>query len=531
MLSRRQTVFALLTFGAIAAVLLATDAASRALLLNSIALAAGTCAIAVPLGVLLAVVVSRTNVFGHRLAAAAIGLLLVLPLLTQLAGWDAFFGKLGWLSMESGSIAHPWLAGMRGAIWVHAMAATPWAALIISLGLLQVDPQLEEAALLEVSPLTVFLHVSLVRSWPFVFAAAAWTAICTTTEMTVTNIYLVNTYTEQIYNGFALNSDPLQVGWRLWPGIVLLGVLAAVVLIILQQLAEAWATAAYRPAIRFRLRRYRILLSALLWVALALLIAVPISSLVLKAGFVTHRDAEGQLEHGWSAARTAEVLTEAPLLFRYEFFWSLSGAAIAASAAVAIAIVLTWLAIAGGWRIGPLAVALTVGLAIPGPLIGVALIGLLNRESIPGFIYLYDRTIIPPALAQTIRALPIAVLICWPALASISRRTLDAAQLDGLGRWGQLRWIAIPQRRPALLAAWLLAAAVAFGDLSHSLLVVPPGMDTIQRRIFGLVHAGVDEQVAAASLLIIAGYAGVAGVSGWLFSRQSSAGSNPCDVY
>jgi ABC-type spermidine/putrescine transport system permease subunit II len=37
-----------------------------------------------------------------------------------------------------------------------------------------------------------------------------------------------------------------------------------------------------------------------------------------------------------------------------------------------------------------------------------------------------------------------------------------------------------------------------------SYLALPPGLDTLQRRVFGLVHSGVEEQVAAISLVMIA---------------------------
>lgn len=517
-MTRWQITLALLVAGGIASVLLATDPLSRSLLTNSLLLAVGACAIALPLGMLLAVLVAKTNVVGRPLAVALIGMLLVLPLLAHLSGWDALFGKLGWLSFETGNIAAPFLSGMRGAVWVHGMAAVPWVTLIVSLGLLLVDPRLEEAALLDASPVSVLLRVTLVRAWPFLVGAGVWTILSTTTEMTVTNIYLVNTYTEQIYNAFALDPDLLQVGWRLWPGLVLLATLGLAAMVVLSQLAEAWATLSLRSPLVFQLGKARPLLSGVLWLLLGVLVALPITSLKMKAGLVTRRTTAGTFEHGWSAERLLEVLAQAPVRFRYEYLASLTSAAIAATLAGLTAVVLVWLARRGGWRMMPLALALTLGLAIPGPLVGVAIIWFFNREAVPGFVYLYDRTVIPFAIAQMIRALPVAVLIVWPALASVSRETLEAAELDGLGRWRQLWYIVLPQRRRALAMAWLLAGATALGDLSHSLLVIPPGMDTIQRRIFGLVHAGVDEQVAAATLVLVAGYAGVAAVAlalGW----------------
>src|SRR5262249_5771691 len=148
------------------------------------------------------------------------------------------------------------------------------------------------------------------------------------------------------------------------------------------------------------------------------------------------------------------------------------------------------------------------------------LIGLFNHDLPPHIatsdgpkswlLALYDNSPLVPILAQAIRALPLATLICWHSFATLSRDVLDAAALDGLSPWQILRHIALPLRWPALAGAWLAAFAVAAGDLAWVHLVTPPGMDLIQRRLFGLVHSGVEEQVAAISLVIVFVYAAVA---------------------
>ena len=51
-----------------------------------------------------------------------------------------------------------------------------------------------------------------------------------------------------------------------------------------------------------------------------------------------------------------------------------------------------------------------------------------------------------------------------------------------------------------MLVAWCAAFAVAAGDLAVMLLVAPPGMSTLSMRVFGLLHAGVDDQVAGLCL-------------------------------
>src|SRR5688572_17758680 len=108
-------------------------------LINSAMLAAGAVGIALPLGTLLAVLLTRYNLPGRRTAIACLGVLLFLPLYVQLSGWDAALGKLGWYALRYGSMAEPFLAGMRGAIFVHGLAAIPWVAMIVAIGLLQVD--------------------------------------------------------------------------------------------------------------------------------------------------------------------------------------------------------------------------------------------------------------------------------------------------------------------------------------------------------------------------------------------------------
>ena len=89
--------------------------------------------------------------------------------------------------------------------------------------------------------------------------------------------------------------------------------------------------------------------------------------------------------------------------------------------------------------------------------------------------------------------------------------------------WQVLWRIALPQRWPALVAAWLAAFAVAAGDLAWAHLVTPPGIDLIQRRVFGLVHSGVEEQVAAISLVNVIAYALLAGLILWLLRRVGYA--------
>jgi iron(III) transport system permease protein len=487
-------------------------------------LAAGATAIALPLGTLLAVLVSRFDLPGRRWFAAALGLLLFLPLYVQLSGWDAALGKLGWYTILFGSIGSEWLAGMRGAIFVHGLAAVPWVALLVGVGLLAVDPAQEEAALLVAPPGVVLLRITLPQVAPFVFAAAIWTAVSTTAEMTVTNIYLVDTYTEAFYNVFALSADVQAAARAALPGVASLAVVLLLTLAMVAQVAHRRTLAALSRPVAFCAGPWRPLLAGLVWLVVFVLLAVPVASLVSKAGFVVLTEGD-QRVRSWSGILAVARVVLAPREFRAEFGWTLLAAVPAAVLALAVSAILAWMARRGGWRSAPAVGAIVTGLAVPGPLVGVAIIWLMNRESVGGpfdpLIYLYDRTPLAPVLAQTVRALPLTILLLWRAFASLNDDVLAAAALDGLSPWQTLVRIALPQRWKGLAAAGLAAFAVAAGDLAWSLLVLPPGMDTIQRRVFGLVHSGVEEQVAAISLVTLAAYAIIAGAVLLLVRRQA----------
>src|SRR5205085_12508858 len=139
-------------------------------------------------------------------------------------------------------------------------------------------------------------------------------------------------------------------------------------------------------------------------------------------------------------------------------------------------------------------------------------------------LLLYDNTPLAPMLAQAIRALPLATMLLWHSFSTLDNDVLAAAALDGLSPARVFWRIALPQRWRAVLAAWLAAFAVAAADLAWSHLVTPPGLDLLSRRVFGLVHSGVEEQVAAISLVNIIAYAILAIVVLRLFMSPQRVG-------
>lgn len=503
---------------ATAAVLLREDPRQLLLLRNTLLLAAGSCAISLPLGTALAFLLWRTDLPGRRLALAALAGLLLTPLYLQAAAWDAGWGQLGWYSLACGPPAAPWLSGWLGAIWVHSLASVPWVVMLVGAAAVAIEPELEEDALLSGSPWQAFAHVSLPRLPAGVAVAAGWVLLATATEMTVTDLFRVRTYAEELYTGLALG-DSLAGAWRTAVPGILAG--SALVLVAIAAAVRAASTlqTPQRPARSYRLKTARIPAAGAVLLCCLLIAGIPLANLLGKAGLVVEQIGDVRVRQ-WSAERFLHVMASSLWSFRQELFWTLLIGGLAATCAVTCGAGLAWSARRGGWRAAPAFLVAAAGLALPGPLIGLGVIWLLDREGLGLLIWLYDRTVFAPVLAITVRVLPLAILGCWYVLRSIADDALDSAACEGAGAWARFRLVALPQRRAGLTTVWLAVFAAAAGDLACSILVVPPGVTTVPIRVFGLIHAGVDDQVAGLCLIVFAGLAAVVATAIWLLQRH-----------
>ncbi len=319
--------------------------------------------------------------------------LLFVPLYVQAAAWQSALGMQGWLRLACGGPTL--LQGWTGAVGVHTLAALPWATLIVSLGLRRVDPELEDQALLDGSAWRTLWKVTLRVSLGAISLAALWVAILTTGEMTVTDLFSVRTFAEEIYTSFATGPDP-QATWRaVAPGIVLSGWLALGAVALVGRLVPADARTGIRSCRIFPLGNYRVWAGVVTWGVLLGLAAIPLASLGYQAGLhVTTTDAG--LERIWSAQKCLETIAASPLGFRREMGWSLAIGTLAATAATVAGTALGWFARRGSGRVLLLLAIAAIGLSVPGPVVGLAVIRLLNHRQVGWMAALYDQSILAP---------------------------------------------------------------------------------------------------------------------------------------
>jgi len=450
-------------------------------------------ALALPVGLPLAFLLFRTDVFGRRLLIGLLAVAAFVPLPLHATAW---LGAMGNVGRAQAIGAGPLLVGWPGAAFVHAAAALPWIVLLAGVGLRTVEPELEEAALLDRPGWQVALMVTLRRGVGAIVAAALAVAVLTAGDMTVTDLLQVRTYAEEAYLQYNLGNGPGAAAAVAVPPLIVLGGLVLFGVRALFTVDPARLPSAAARARLWRLGPWRVPLGLAALAVVGNAVALPLYSLVWRAGRVGGLAAAGRPPH-WSLAGLVGTLRIAWDESSEPLVQSAVLAAVGATFTVALAWALAWASRKPGvWR-WVTAAAVTLALAAPGPVAGMALV--FAYRSVPP---VYDSPAVV-VLADVLRTFPYALLVLWPAVRTIPPEYLDAAAVDGLGPWRSVWRIALPVTRPAVVAAWGVAFVLGLGELPATNLVTPPGLTPLSVVIWGLLHTGVESHLAGVVLVML----------------------------
>ena len=464
---------------------------------NTLLLIGVTVLLALPVGVFLAVLLSRTDLPGRRVLRFLVLLTVFVPLPLFASGWEAALGAGGWLSLAG------WGQGLLAAAWVHAAAGLPWVVLLAGLGLCWVERDLEEDALTAAPPWRVLLLVTLPRAQAALGAAALWVALQAASEITVTDMMQVRTFAEEVYTQFVVPESSAALGRAVavslpWLLLAVLIVLAAV---------RRWErdlppSVDARPPLLFRLGRWRWPCALAVTATVGLLAGIPLGSLVWQAGV------SGTPET-WGAATVLHHLRTALRVAGGTLASSLALAAVVGTACALLGLLQCWLALDGGWFRSLVLGLAVVAWALPGPVVGLGLkaaIDLCVRVAGPGVLadaLYYRPSPLPVAWVQVVRLFPFALALLWPVVRLVPRDLRDAARMDA-GPAGELRHVFRPLTAGACGRAALAVAALSLGELSASKLVLTPGSSTFAAEVFDQMHYRLGNDLAARCLLLLA---------------------------
>ncbi len=138
--------------------------------------------------------------------------------------------------------------------------------------------------------------------------------------------------------------------------------------------------------------------------------------------------------------------------------------------------------------------------ALPATVIGIGLISLWNTPW-TNFVYGTAAIIILGYLAKY-TALTSRIMVTQ--FAQVPASMEEAAHISGAGWARTMFFIVAPLAKRGLLAGWIVAYIFSIRDTGISMLVYPPGHETLPVRIFTLMANGSEQLIAALCVLMIA---------------------------
>jgi iron(III) transport system permease protein len=442
--------------------------------------------------------VERSHRWVARLAWLVWTCALFVPIYVQTAAWQAGIGPGGWAALPPASTGQAWLRGWLVAVGIHAAAALPWALWLLRAGAHLGHRVVWDAARLLTTPGRMFWYVGLVEWRPWIVLGAVWASAWASSELFVADLYLVPTVARQIYTGFAVGSSVRSALW------LTLGQLFAALLVWpLVRQGRWWRVLRWEsvPDVRRAYVSEPPLTSASLIVLLALLVTtfLPLAGLVFDAGAVHGLDGRRYWTLQHFVFRAVDGFSD----FRREIVGTLLVSLTATVVAAVVALGGLCFVYGRRWEVA-VWIAVFLVLVTPGPLVGILLAVVMRRPELPLLVELYDRTLLAPVVATAVRIFPLVWTAMYLGAQDIPHPHRDMAYLEGCSRAAFFTSGAWPWMRNALVAGSILGFCWASGELAATLIVIPPGGETVAVRIANLLHTGVRDKEAMLCLWHVA---------------------------
>ena len=447
--------------------------------------------VAVGLGGVLGVLATRTDLPGRRVLWGAALFGACLPPYVILA---VFFTHLPLFRLAAAPL--PACGALYGLVY------TPLAVLVLGIAFRSADREVEEQAMLDMSPRGVLWYVTLPMARWAVAVLAVLLVVLVATDSSISDLLMVRTFAEEVYTLYVLDQQRVLPVLTAAPLLLVVGAALAILLYRYRGLGEqsggqfgAW------PAM-FSLGRWRWVAKVLAVLAIAGGLGWPLVTLVVRAA---------QASEPWS--RAAYMLSD-------EIRWTLLLAAAGASLAALPTVGLAGVLLSQGWRCGVVLAGVALLLATPAPVVGISLKELLNRPGVLGAVHDSPFAV---SLGYFIRFLPLGVLLLVPGVRRVPSELEQAARLDGCG-WARLQWhVRRPAVAPYLALAWLVILILCFGEIGATVLLHAPGSATAAISAYYALHKGVYADLALLALLSAAVILLPWGLLVWWWRRATRA--------
>jgi iron(III) transport system permease protein len=459
------------------------------LLFNTISLTAAVTGASVFIGVTLAWIVVRTDIPGRKLWRWLMAVPLLIPPYVGAVTYIIVFGRSGWVRDIWNGM--PWLVDMFGnypfdiysffgVFFVLTMFTYPYVYLIAGSSLRKMNRNFEEAAQsLGMNRWQIFWKVNLPLLRPAIGAGGILVALYVLSDFGAIAMLRYVTFTAAIY--FQRAAFDMSSAAVLSLVLILLTVIIMFIESHTKKKSRYYQTGgSYRKPLVLKLGKWK--LPALLYVVGVFLVsvAIPITVLVYWSrigigmgaiderffGFVLN-----SLKVSGFAALLSMVLSM-PVIYLKSRYPSV---------------------ISKG--IDRLSYS---GYALPGVIVALGFVFIFNNHipALYGTFYIV-------AIAFLVRFLPQAMQSGEASLSLISPKIDEAARSLGYSPWKVMMKVILPNMMPGVVAGGALVFVSSIKELPATLMLRPPGFDTLAVRVYFEAQEGIYHLAAPSALLII----------------------------
>lgn len=474
---------------------------------NTLFFAVGQTVVPLVIGVLLAWVVTRTNVPGRSVFELATLALYFIPLLAAAAAWSILLGGKGGMLNALIQDYTPFegfdVYSMSGMIFVQSLYLVPLVFLVVSSSMRSVDPEYEDAARVGgASALSTFLRITLGVCRPSVMSAGVLCFIIGLGSMEIPLLfgYPAREYvmTTDIYSALRVRFPP-EYGRASATGVMLLVASLAVMWPYLRSLknSERYVTVGGKRARAsvMRLGRSRWLLSAICWFFFAFTLVLPFLA-VLVASLLPYVGHPSMALLKKASFKNYSKLADNPVIWR-AVKNSLTLALGAGVTVMVIGSLIAYCAVRYRSRWSRLIdYAAALPLTVPAVVLGMSLLYTYITLRLPGGFSLWG-TIWIMGLAYVVYFLPIAVRQMTSPIVQLSVDLEHAARVSGASQLATFARIVFPILLPALLGGTVLAFVTFLREFTTSVLLTSSGNEVISTVMYSYYSNGRLPYVAA----------------------------------
>ncbi len=447
------------------------------------------------LGVSLAWFTERTDLPGRKLLRWMLAMPLAIPTYLGAIVHLALMRPRGGLipqgveALLGVSLPLPSPLGLAGSVFVLTFFMYPYVYLLSGAAFRSQHAVFEEAArTLGRTPWQTFWQVTLPMLRPGVLAGALLVALDVLAEYGTVALLRYETFSSAIFVQLAGRYDRSAAS-------ILSGVLVGLAMLLLwaelRLQGEARSTqmeSAWRPAPPIALGVWK-------GPALLFVLGVTAISLLVPLGVLSAWSVQALLDLP-TLSQVVRTGSQGMVHFVWNSLWT---SLLAALAAMTLALPVARFSVRYPGRLSHLlARVCQVGYALPGVVIALSLVLLINR-----FLPFLYATPVPILMAYVLRHMPQAVRAAESALGRLSASLEEAARTLGRTSLLALIQVTLPLVLPGLLAGGALVFLTSLKELPATLLLRPAGFDTLAVRVWVWASEGFYVQAAPAALILV----------------------------